>query len=186
MFAKNQSESLGQNQNNLKNFLIKNYKYSPELAENLIGEAVQTNIVKSIMSNSNSPYRIVKSDSTDDATILLPDMQADNSEDEKTDADTIILEESTTNIIEIREENVSVLINNKFSSLTEYIEKRFHNLEDQVIGLKNVNLPKNVVNPATTDNGLYVNLLKNQILELENRLTEKNPVICYLTTQLVT
>lgn len=39
------------------------------------------------MFNSNSSYRIVK---LDDATILLPDMQADNLEDVKTGADTII------------------------------------------------------------------------------------------------
>ena len=62
-------------------------------------------------------YRTVKTDSVDGATTLVPDTQADNSEDERTDANTIILEESTTNIIEKREENVSVLIDKTFSSL---------------------------------------------------------------------
>ena len=52
--------------------------------------------------------------------------------------------------------------------------------------MQNVNLPRNVVNPATSENGLYVDHLKNQISELENQLTEKNAVISYLTTRLVT
>ena len=180
------SKNLGQNQDNLKNFLVKDYEYSPELAENLIDEAVQANIVKSIMFNGKISYRIVKTDSVDDATISVPDAQVDNLEDERTDANTIFLEENTTNILEKRDENVSVLIDKKFSSLIEYIEKRFHILEDQVIGMQNINLPRNVVNPATLENGLYIDLLKNRISELKNQLMEKNTVISYLTTQLPT
>ena len=178
------SKNLRQNQDNLKSVLVKDYEYSPELAENVIDEAVQANIVKSIIFNGKISYRIVKTDSVDDAIISVLDTQVDNSEDERTDANTIFLEENTTNILEKRDENVSVLIDKKFSSLIEYIEKRFHILEDQVIGMQNINLPRNVVNPATLENGLYVDLLKNRISELENQLTEKNAVISYLTTQL--
>ena len=58
-------------------------------------------------------YRIVKTDSVDDATI---------SEDERTDAKKIFLEENTTNILGKTEGNASVLIDKKFSSLIEYIE----------------------------------------------------------------
>ena len=47
MFKKIKSRNLGQNQDNLKNFLVKDYEYSLELAENLIDKAVQANIVKS-------------------------------------------------------------------------------------------------------------------------------------------
>ena len=115
----------------------------------------------------------------------MSDTQADNSEDERTDANKTFLEKNTTNILEKRDENVSVLIDKKYSSLIEYIEKRFHILDDQVIGMQNINLPRNIVNPATSENGLYVDLLKNRISELENQLTEKNAVISYLTTQLV-
>ena len=99
-------------------------------------------------------------DSVDDTTILVPDTQADKAEDQRIDADAIILEESTTNIIEKREENVSVLIEKTFRSLIGYIEKRFHNLEDQVIGLQNISLPKNVGNLATSENGLHFDPLK--------------------------
>ena len=51
--------------------------------------------------------------------------------------------------------------------------------------MQNINLPRNAVNPATSENGLYVDLLKNWISELKNQLMEKNAVISYLTTQLV-
>ena len=47
MFKKIKSRNLGQNQDNLKNFLVKDYEYRLELAENLINKAVQANIVKS-------------------------------------------------------------------------------------------------------------------------------------------
>ena len=43
--------NLGQNHNNLMNFLVKDYECSPEIAENLIEEAVEANIVKSIIFN---------------------------------------------------------------------------------------------------------------------------------------
>ena len=66
-------KNLGPNQENLKNFLVKDYEYSPELAENLINEAVQANIVKSIMFNGKISYRIGKTDSVDNATISVPD-----------------------------------------------------------------------------------------------------------------
>ena len=124
------SKNLGQNQDNLKSFLVKDYEYSPELAENVIDKAVQANIVKSIMFNGKISYRIVKTDSVDDATISVPDGQVDNSKDERTDANKTFLEENTTNILEKQDEKVSVLRDKKFSSLIKYIEKTFHILED--------------------------------------------------------
>ena len=69
--------------------------------------------------------------------------------------------------------NISVIIDKKFSSLIEYIEKTFHILEDQITGMQNINLPRNVVNPATLENELYVDLLKNQISEFENQLRKR-------------
>ena len=75
--------------------------------------------------------------------------QVGNPENERTDANTIFLEENKTNILEKRDDNLLVLIDKKSSSLIEYIEKRFHILEDQVIGIQNINLPRNVVSPAS-------------------------------------
>ena len=65
----------------------------------------------------------------------MPDAQVDNLEDERIDANTVFLKENTTNILEKRDKNASVLIDSKFSSRKEFIEKRFHILEDQVIGM---------------------------------------------------
>ena len=90
------------------------------------------------------------------------------------------------NILEKREGSISVLIENKFSFLIQSIEKRFHNIEDKTIGFQNMNLPRSSVNPTKPENNLYVELLKNRILDLEKQLTEKNVIINFLTTQLVT
>ena len=186
MFTKNQGQNLGQNHDNLMNFLVKDYECSPEITENLTEEAAEANIVKSIIFKGKKPYRVVKTDSFD-TTILVPDTQTGNSEDERTDNDTttIFPEESTTenNIVEKREESISVLIENKFSFLIQSIEK--DNIEDKIIGFQNVNLPRNSVNPTTPENNLYVELLKNRISDLEKQLTEKNVIINLLTTQLV-
>ena len=89
-------KNLGQNQDNLKSFLVKDCEYTPELAEHLIDEAVQANIVKSIMFKGKISCRIVKTDSVDDATISVPDTQDDNSIDGRTDANKSFLEENTT------------------------------------------------------------------------------------------
>ena len=146
--------------------------------------------MKSIIFNGKKSYRVVKTDSFDDATILVPDTQTGNSEDERTvdDTNTILPEESTTekNIVEKREESISILIENKFSSLIQSIEKRFHNIADKTIGFQNMSLPRNSVNLTTPENNSYVELLKNRISDLEKQLTEKNAIINFLTTQLVT
>ena len=80
---KMKSKNFGQNQDNLKSFLVKDYEYSPELAENVIDKAVQANIVKSIMFNGKISYRIVKTNSVDDVTISVSNTQVDNSEEIK-------------------------------------------------------------------------------------------------------
>ena len=79
-----------------------------------------------------------------------------------------------------------MLIDKKFSSLIGYIEQRFHILADQVIAMQNITLPRNVVNPASSANGLHKDLLKICTSELENQLTEKNLATGYLTKQLIT
>ena len=82
MFAKKKSKNLGQNQDNLTSLLVGSW----------------ANIVKSIMFNGEISYRIVKTDSVDDAAISVPDTQVDNSEDERTDPNKIFLDENKTNI----------------------------------------------------------------------------------------
>ena len=78
-------------------------------------------------------------------------------EDGRTDADTIILEENTTNIIEKQDENVLVLTDKKFSSFIEYIEilRGFTIWRTKSLGCK--------MSVYGLKNGLYVDLLKNRI-----------------------
>ena len=52
--------------------------------------------------------------------------------------------------------------------------------------MQNITLPRNVVNPASSANGLHKDLLKICTSELENQLTEKNLATGYLTKQLIT
>ena len=54
------SKNLGQNQDNLKSLLVKDYEYSSELVQKLINEAVKANIMKSIMFNGTTSYRIAE------------------------------------------------------------------------------------------------------------------------------
>ena len=93
--------------------------------------------------NGKTFYRIVKSDSFDDATILLPDTQVDTEEDDIT-ANTIIHNETADNL-STREtainttadkheaDDITTFIGRKFMS--QIMEKKLHKLEDQTIGL---------------------------------------------------
>ena len=67
----------------------------------------------------------------------------------------------------------------KFTDLSDKVEKRKHNVEDQIIGMQLSNLSGNNVSgkAVTSESFLYVDVLKNRILELEKKLSEKNTII---------
>ena len=67
------------------------------------------------------------------------------------------------------------------------MQKRLHKLEDQIIGLQNLDLSEYVAynKPVTSDSDLYTELPKNCIIEFENHLSEKNAIIDYSTMQLI-
>ena len=71
--------------------------------------------------------------------------------------------------------------------LSDKVEKRLHNIENQIIGMQLSNLMRhNVIGKAvTSESFLYVDILKNRILEFEKQLSEKNTILDFLTTQLV-
>ena len=87
------SKNLGQNQENLVNYLVKDYRFSNDEAEILIVDAVKANAIKSVIFNGKKSYRIVKTDNVSDATVLFPDTQEETPEDITTE-DTIILDET--------------------------------------------------------------------------------------------
>ena len=71
--------------------------------------------------------------------------------------------------------------------LSDKVEKSLHNIENQIIGMQLSNLLRhNVIGKAvTSESFLYVDILKNRILEFEKQLSEKNTILDFLTTQLV-
>ena len=139
----------------------------------------------------------MKTNHVSDATVFFPDTQEETPEDITTE-DTIIPDETdvitttrdtATNTISNEQEvdDVSALIERKFNDLSDKVEKRLQNIEDQVIDMQLSNLSGNNVSgkAVTSENILHVDILKNRILELEKQLSEKNTIIDFLTKQLV-
>ena len=86
-------KNLGQNQENLVHYLLKDYSFSNNEAEILIVDAVKANAIESIIFNGKTSYRILKTDNVNHPTVLFPDTQAEAPEDITTE-DTIILDET--------------------------------------------------------------------------------------------
>ena len=192
------SKNLVQNQKNLVHYLVKDYAFWNNEAEVLIVDAVKANTIKSVVFNGKTSYRIVKTDNVSDATVLFPYIQKETPEDITT-KDTIILDETevitttrdtATNTISNEKEvhDVSAIIERKFNNLSDKVEKRLHNTEDQISGMQLANLSGNNVSgkAVTSESFLYVDILKNRILELEKQPSEKNTIIDFLNMQLVT
>ena len=138
----------------------------------------------------------MKTDHVSDATVFFPDTQEETPEDITTE-DTIILDETdvmtttgdtATNTISNEQEvdKVSELIERKFN-VSDKVKKRLHNIEDRTIGMQLSNLSGNNESgkAVRSESFLYVDILKNRILELEKQLSEKNTIIDFLTKQLV-
>ena len=104
------SKNLKQNQENLVNYLVKDYSFSNDEAEILIVDAVKANTIKSVIFNGKTSYRIAKTDDDSDATLLLPNTQEQVPEN-------ITTEDTATNTIPNEQEvgNVSALIERKFN-----------------------------------------------------------------------
>ena len=75
----------------------------------------------------------------------------------------------------------------KFNGLSDKVEKRLQNIEDQTIGMQLLYLLGNNVSgkAVASESFLHLDILKNRILELEKNLSEKNTIIDFLTKHLV-
>ena len=94
---KTKSKSLKQSREDLKYFTLKDFKQDCEDAGKLIVEAVAANAIKSII--GKVAHRIVTPDSVTDDTVLVPEIQENdgNEENDRNDEhniDSVILEES--------------------------------------------------------------------------------------------
>ena len=98
------SKNLGQNPDNLKDFLMKNFNLDCEKAMKLIDEAIVANIIKSLIFNGKVAFRIIRADSKADDTAVVPKTQEDNShvvqndviEDRNCCRETDVIEDSQT------------------------------------------------------------------------------------------
>ena len=73
MFKKIKKENLGQNIENLTNYLVKDYGYYKVNASEVIERAVEDEAVKIVKFNGKDSYWIIVKDGT---TILAPDTQS--------------------------------------------------------------------------------------------------------------
>ena len=64
--------------------MVKDYHFTNDETEILIDQAVQTNIIRSVLFSGKTSYRIVKPDSAGYVTILIPDTQMAKEEDDIT------------------------------------------------------------------------------------------------------
>ena len=89
-------KNLGQNPDNLTRFLIKDFGYEKEDADKLIEEAICANVIKSVIFNGKVSYRIVRTDSVTDDTVLAPDTQEITMKDnyEENSNTTVVIEDT--------------------------------------------------------------------------------------------
>ena len=91
------TKNLGQNKDNLINYISKDYGYSKESANKVIEKAVKENIVRIVLFNGKDSYRIVENEEN---TIIVPETQLNDTQLNGTDATEPISEEGNVLTIE--------------------------------------------------------------------------------------
>ena len=179
MFKKIKKESLGQNKENLTNYLDKDYGYDKVNATELIERAVEDEAVKIVQFNGKDSYRIIAKDET---TILAPDTQSAELES----SDCILETECTKIINETAVENptpTTEAVEKLFKDFVKSVENRLLAIEDQLIG---GNLDVKSVENSSEEKDICFKILTNRVSELERQILEKDNVINFLTKQLLT
>ena len=182
------TKNLGQNKDNLINYLSKDYGYSKESANKVIEKAVKGNVVRIVLFNGNNSYRIVENGEN---TMIVPETQlndtqlndADTREDISEERNALTIEETIvgTPAHMLNDEIISTL-EKKFEAFSESIESGLFNIEAQIIGARDSCIEK--IDDDNSDNAFRLNLLKNRISKLEGQIREKDAVINFLSNQL--
>ena len=126
---KNKKKSLGQNKENLTNYLVKDYGYDKVNATELIERAVDDEAVKIVKNCKDSDKVIAK----DDTTLLAPDTQSAELES----SDCILETECTQIIHETAVENTTPNteeVEKLFKDFVKSVENRLLAIEDRLIG----------------------------------------------------
>ena len=123
-------KKLGQNKENLTNYLVKEYSYDKVSATELIERAVEDEAVKIVQFNGKDSYRII---AKDDTTILAPDTQSAELES----SDCILETECRQTINETAVENPTPnfeAVEKLFKDFVKFVENRLLAIEDGLIG----------------------------------------------------
>ena len=182
------TKNLGQNKDNLINYLSKDYGYNKESANKVIEKAVKENVVRIVLFNGKNSYRIVENGEN---TTIVPETQlndtqlndADTREDISEERNALTIEETIvgTPAHMLNDEIISTL-EKKFEAFSESIESGLFNIEAQIIGARDSCIEK--IDDDNSDNAFRLNLLKNRISKLEGQIREKDAVINFLSNQL--
>ena len=182
-------KNLGQNPDNLTRSLIKDFRYEKEDADKLIEDAICANIIKSFIFNGKVSFRIVRTDSVTDDTVVAPDtLEITMKDNHEENSNTTVVIEDTQVYLEQQQRNsdydIATLIE-KFRSSLDLIEKRFLKIENRLIGLSYSKPTVNFNSRDTSIDNFYTGLLKNRISELEKQLADKNAIIDFLFAQII-
>ena len=172
MFKKIKKKSLGQNKENLTNYLVKDYGYDKVNATELIERAVEDEAVKIVQFNGKDSYRII---AKDDTTILAPDTQSTELES----SDCILETECRQIINETAVENPTSnneAVEKLFKDFVKSVENRLLAIEDRLI---RANLDVKSVENSSEEKYICFKILTNQVSELEKQI-----FISFLTKQL--
>ena len=123
-------KSLGQNKENLTNYLVKDYGYDKVNATELIERAADDETVKIVQFNGKDSYKII---AKDDTTLLAPDTQSAELES----SDCILETECTQIIHETAVENTTPNteeVEKLFKDFVKSVENRLLAIEDRLIG----------------------------------------------------
>ena len=132
-------KNLGQNPDNLTRFLIKDFGYKNEDADKLMEEDICANVIKSAIFNGKVSYRMVRTDSVADDTVLAPDTQEITMKDnhEENSNTTVVIED--TQVSSKQQQRNSdydiATFMEEFRFSLDLIEKRFLKIENHLIGL---------------------------------------------------
>ena len=164
------SKNLGQNPDNLKHFLLKDFNCDCEDAIKLIDEALAANIIKSVIFNGKAAYRIVRVNSIGDHIVLVPGTQDIDGKNEH--VSTVLLEGCLTSQLESstlpehqkRTDDTTSTITENLRLYFESTEKRFMKIENH---LTRISSSKSTTETEYVNDNFYTDMLKNRISELE-------------------
>ena len=153
-------KTLGQNKENLTNYLVKDYGYAKVNATELIERAVEDEAVKIVQFNGKDSYWIIVKDGT---TILAPDTQST----ERESSDCILETECRQIINETAVENPTSnteAVEKLFKDFVKSVENRLLAIEDRLNG---ANPEVKSVENSSEEKDICFKILTNRVSELE-------------------